>query len=88
MAKKSKPATAITKVGIENVSKWPTMYAVMKVNGLLQDDDDRDYIMSHRDVGCTFRHIDGVNVCVLPVSKVYPADTLFFYIHDRMEGEE
>lgn len=86
MAKKTKPATApITKVIIENRSKWPTMYAVYMVSERMQCENG--YIMSNRDVGCTFRHKSGVNICVLPVSKAYPADTLFFYIHDR-EGKE
>lgn len=89
MPKKSKTTTVpITKISIENVSKWPTMYATLKVNGLLQDEDDRDYILSHRDVGCTFQHKDGVNIGVLPVSKAYPADTLFFYLHDSKEGNK
>lgn len=88
MAKKLKPATVpITKVSIENVSKWPTIYATIKANGHLQDEDDREFILSNRDVGCTFRHLDEVNICVLPVSKAYPADTLYFYIHNR-EGKE
>lgn len=86
MAKKTKPTTVpITKVSIENVSKWPTMYAVYMVSERMQC--EIGYIMSNRDVGCTFMHVDGVTIAVLPVSKVHPADTLFFYIHDREEKE-
>ena len=75
----------ITKVIIENRSKWPTIYAVYMVSERMQC--EHAFIISHRDVGCTFRHKSGVNIGVLPVSKTHPADTLFFYIHDR-EGKE
>lgn len=85
MPKKSKTTTVpITKISIENRSKWDTMYAVYMVAERMQCESG--YIMSHRDVGCTFQHKGGVNISVLPISKAYPEDTLFFYLHDRKEN--
>ena len=85
--RKENTAVPITNVRIENRSKWPTMYAVYMVSEIMQT--GHGYIMSHRDIGCTFRHKGGVNVSVAPVSKACPEDTLYFYISDRIveDGE-
>ena len=70
----------ITKIQIENRSKWPISTCIQNVAHLVETESA--FVVRSRGKGCTFRFHDGVNVGILPVSKAYPEDTLFFYIHN------
>ena len=70
----------IEKIQIENRSKWELTDCLQHVMNLIQT--EREYLSEHRNEGCTFRFRDGVNIGILPVSRMAPEDTLCFYINN------
>ena len=69
----------ITKIHIDNRSKWTVSVCMQHVAHLMET--ETAFIAESRNTGCTF-HFCRVNIGILPICKAFPEDTLFFYIHN------
>ena len=70
----------ITKIHIENHSRWTISECVKHIAHLM--DTESDFIAGSRDKGCTFTFSGGVSIGIFPICPAFPEDTLAFYIID------
>ena len=70
----------ITKIHIENTSRWTISECVKDVSHLMET--EAAFIAESRDKGCTFTFSGGVSIGIFPICPAFPEDTLAFHIID------
>lgn len=76
----------ITKIHIENHSRWTISECVKHIAHLM--DTESDFIAGSRDKGCTFTFSGGVSIGIFPICPAFPEDTLAFHIIDKDRKQE
>lgn len=70
----------ITKIHIENTSRWTISECVKHVSHLMET--EAAFIAGSRDKGCTFTFSGSVSIGIFPICPAFPEDTLAFHIID------
>lgn len=70
----------ITKIHIENTSRWTISDCIQHVAHLMET--EAAFIARSRDKGCTFTFSSGVSIGIFPICPAFPEDTLAFHIID------